>query len=344
MKILIIKPSSLGDVIHALPFLNAVKDSFPDSEIDWVISRSLKGILESNPLINELVVVNKDSWKRIRNLPKTVSELSSLNRALKSKKYDIVVDLQGLLRSGLIALSTPSTLKVGFADAREGSSLLYDKKVSVNGIAHAVDKCLEVAKAIGARTDNPRFPVYISDKAKTKVSELLGDIKEYIVIFPSSRWITKRWPAENFADLISKTPLPCVISGSRDDRQIARTIKDALDSKYAGLSQSSKTLDLCGKTDLSELVSLIAAAKTIVTNDSGPMHIAAALNKHTVALFGPTDPAKTGPYGWQKNKNLKVIRADVPCSPCRKKKNCSEFICMDQISVSQVLELLKGIT
>ncbi len=341
MKILIIKPSSLGDVIHALPFLNAIKDSFPDSQVDWVISRSLKGIFESNPLINELIVVNKDSWKRIRNLPKTVSELSSLNRILKSKKYDIVVDLQGLLRSGLIALSTPSTLKVGFADAREGSRLLYDKRVSVNGIAHAVDKCLEVAKAIGAGIDNPRFPVHISNKAKTKISQLLGDVKEYIVIFPSSRWVTKRWPAENFADLISKTPVPCVVSGSRDDRQIARTVLDSLESKYAGPSQSSRTLDICGKTDLSELVALIASAKTVVTNDSGPMHIAAALNKPTVALFGPTDPAKTGPYRWQKNKNLKVVRADVPCSPCRKKKNCNEFICMDQISVSQVLESLK---
>jgi heptosyltransferase-1 len=128
MKILVIKPSSLGDVIHALPFLDAVKEHFPDSEIDWVISKNLRGILEGHPMIHELLTLNKDEWKSIRNIPRTASEISALNRRLKSKHYDIVVDLQGLLRSGLIAFSTPTTLKVGFKDAREGSSFFYDKK------------------------------------------------------------------------------------------------------------------------------------------------------------------------------------------------------------------------
>ncbi len=352
MKILVIKPSSLGDVIHALPFLNAVKESFPESRIDWVISKNLKDIIEDNPLINKLIVFDKDSWKRIKNFPSTLSEISSLKKTLNSRHYDMVLDLQGLLRSGLIALTTPATTKIGFADAREGSRFLYDKKVPVNSSLHAVDKCLKIAKAIGSRVNKVKFPLYIDKTAKSKIKNLLGDINEYVVIVPSARWITKRWPAEYFSSLIKKIPVSCVITGSKRDKIIAQKIvalikkggmKEETESSFGKVRRGgffNNIIDLCGKTDLKELTALIAGAKAVVSNDSGPMHIAAALDKPVIALFGPTDPAKTGPYGWQTNKKLKVLRADVPCSPCRKKK-CKEFICMNEINVDSVFEALK---
>jgi heptosyltransferase-1 len=333
MKILVIKPSSLGDVIHALPFLNAVKEHFPDAEIDWVISKNLRGILEGHPMIHDLIVLNKDDWKSIRNIPRTAAEISALNRRLKSTHYDIVVDLQGLLRSGLIAFSASTTLKVGFKDAREGSSFFYDRKVSANGAVHAVDKCLEAARAIGVTVKKVRFPVHAGREARHAVRELLGGIEDYIVIIPSARWVTKRWPAENFASLISKISTPCVIAGSKADSELSR--------KIMSLSSGNTVVDLCGRTDLKELTALIAGAKAVVTNDSGPMHIAAALDKPTIAIFGPTDPVKTGPYGWQKNRKLEVIRAHTDCSPCRRKKACKEFICMDRIPVEDVYEALK---
>jgi heptosyltransferase-1 len=335
MKILIIKPSSLGDVIHALPFLKAVKDKFPDAHVDWVISKNLRGILEDNPLINELIVFDKDSWKSIRNIPKTSRDIASLRRTLKSNNYDMVVDLQGLLRSGLISLSTPSPLRVGFADAREGSRFMYNKKVSVSGIAHAVDKNLAVAKAIGAASKKAEFPLCIDNKSRQKINELLGDVKEYILIFPSARWQTKMWPAENFAELISKVSSPCVIAGSGADREICREIMDSLSKET-----KNKTISLCGKTDLQELAALIEGAKAVVSNDSGTMHIAAALNKPLIALFGPTDPLKTGPYGWQKNKEMQVLRTEIPCSPCFKKR-CRKPLCMTDISVETVFDKLK---
>jgi heptosyltransferase-1 len=351
MKILVIKPSSLGDVIHALPFLKALKDTFPKSQIDWVISKNLKGILEDNPLISELIIFNKDAWKSVKNLPGTLSDISSLRKTLQLKHYDIVVDLQGLLRSGLIAFSTTTALKIGFADAREGSRFFYDKKISANNSLHAVDKCLEIAKAVGAKVNKVKFPLFISKSAKAEIKKLLGDTNEYIVIVPSARWVTKRWPAEKFASLIKKTSVPCVIAGSIGDRKIAqkimgdrvqktghRTLKKVSLMQKPG--RENKIINLCGKTDLKELTALIAGSKAIVSNDSGPMHIAAALNKPVIAIFGPTDPAKTGPYGWQKNEDLKVIRANAPCNPCRKKK-CKDFICMENISVKCVFEALK---
>ena len=127
--------------------------------------------------------------------------------------------------------------------------------------------------------------------------------------------------------------MPCVIAGSKADKELSQ--------KIVALSEGETAIDLCGRTDLKELTALIEGARAVVTNDSGPMHIAAALDKPTIALFGPTDPVKTGPYGWQKNRKLKVIKADVPCAPCRRKKGCTEFICMNRINVGEVYEALK---
>ena len=343
MKILVIKPSSLGDVIHALPFLNAVKETFPDARIDWVISKDLKGILEDNPLINELIIFNKDAWKSARNLPGTLSDISSLRKTLQSKRYDMVVDLQGLLRSGLITFFTPASMKIGFADAREGSRYFYDKKVSANRASHAVDRCLEVAREVGAVINNIAFPIHIDNAASVKIKELLGYLDEYIVIAPSARWLTKRWPAERFASLIKKVSIPCVITGSIGDMKTAQKIMgDVARNTERGTQNAEhrdKVINLCGKTGLKELAALIAGAKAVVGNDSGPMHIAAALDIPTIAIFGPTDPSKTGPYGWQTNRKLRALKADIPCSPCRKRK-CKEFICMEEISVETVFEAL----
>lgn len=340
MKVLVIKPSSLGDVIHALPFLKVVKDSFPDAEIDWVISKQLKDIIEGNPLLHELIVFDKDSWKSLRNLPGTLTEIAFLKNNLKKRKYDLVVDLQGLLRSGLITHYTPAPTKIGFADAREGSRFFYDRKIPVCQTVHAVDKCLEIAKSIGARTGKIEFPIHIDETSKYRMRKLVGDIDKYIVIVPSARWATKKWPAEHFAQLITKFHISCVITGGRGDRETAQEIIDIARNTEHDNFHSRQIINLCGKTNLKELVALIAGSRAVVSNDSGPMHIAAALNKPVVALFGPTDPVKTGPYGWQKNSNLKVITSGVSCSPCFKRR-CKNPICMNNISVEKVFIAIK---
>jgi lipopolysaccharide heptosyltransferase II len=143
---------------------------------------------------------------------------------------------------------------------------------------------------------------------------------------PSARWRTKRWPAEKFAELITKMSCPSILAGSGGDRDIAHDI----------LTQSGgHALDLCGRTSLKELAALIEGARAVISNDSGPMHIAAALGVPTVALFGPTDPEKTGPYGWKSDRRLKVIRTEADCSPCRNRE-CGDFRCMESITVDAV--------
>ncbi|MBI5050868.1 MAG: lipopolysaccharide heptosyltransferase II [Nitrospirae bacterium] len=340
MKFLIIKPSSIGDVIHALPFLKALKDTFPQSRIEWVISKNNEGIIRGNPMIDELIVFDKDSWKVPRKFFRTLKDIRNLIKTLRARNFDMVIDLQGLLRSGLMTFFTRSPLKIGFGHAREGSRFFYNKRVCVDPGLHAVDKNLTVARAIRQYAvssmqyaEKAEFPLYIDKTAKENVKNLLGEIREngYIVIVPSARWQTKRWPAEYFGMLISGLSIPCVITGSSADEKIAQEVMDA---------SSGKGINLCNKTSLKELIALISGAKAVISNDSGPMQIGAALGIPVIALFGPTDPEKTGPYGWQTNKNLKVIRASASCSPCFKKK-CKEPLCMSKISVEMVLEELK---
>ncbi len=174
-------------------------------------------------------------------------------------------------------------------------------------------------------------PAIVKSPSRKKNKNLIGDLQEYVAVIPSARWETKRWSPKKFGMLISKLSVPCIVTGSRADEQIVKEVM-----RFS----NGKGTNFCGKTDLKELTALIAGAKAVVSNDSGPMHIAAALGVPVIALFGPTDPYKTGPYGWQEKKNLRVIRASISCSPCFKKK-CKDLLCMDGISVGTVLKELE---
>ncbi|MEO0266395.1 MAG: glycosyltransferase family 9 protein, partial [candidate division WOR-3 bacterium] len=148
-KILIVKPSSLGDIVHSLPFLNAINMHFPQAEIHWLIASAFKDLLEGHPMIYKLWIIRKDDWKRIRRLNKTIGELRGLFKDLKKERFDLVIDLQGLLRSGLLTFATASPIKIGFNEAREGSRLFYSHRVEVGKNVHAVDRYLKIAKFLG---------------------------------------------------------------------------------------------------------------------------------------------------------------------------------------------------
>lgn len=333
MNILIIKPSSLGDVIHALPLLKALRDQYPDSKIDWVISSALVELLDKHPMIDDLIIINKDSWKDIYRLPETLKEIKRLIRQLRARYYDMVIDLQGLLRSGIIAGITKSQVKIGFANAREGSHLFYNKKILIKDSLHAVDRYLGVVRAVGVEVREVEFPIVVDKDAENRIRDITRR-NQYVLVFPSARWLTKRWPMERFASLISEIKMPVIISGSEDDQPLC----DNIIRLAKEINNSTDVINLCGRTRLGELIALINNARLIITNDSGPMHISAALNRPTVAIFGPTDPEITGPYKWKEKNNISVINAKVDCSPCRKKKRCDHLSCMMKISVDGVRE------
>lgn len=325
-KILIVKPSSLGDVVHSLPFLNAVKACFSKAEIHWVIAKGLEGLLEGHPMINKLWIINKDAWKKIVNIKGTISELKVLLKHLKKEEFDIVIDLQGLLRSGILTAGTGAPVRVGFTEAREGSKLFYTHKVQGGRNIHAVDRYLKIADFLGCDINDICFPLplFFNSALSTQHSALS---KEYVVIVPGARWKTKMWPPEKIGNLSGMLSLNTVIVGSKRDVDIA--------DKVVALSKG-KAISLAGKTDLKELIEVIRGAKFVVSNDSGPMHIAAALGIPVFAIFGPTDPLITGPYG----EGHTIIREDIQCSPCFKKA-CNDLKCMDRLSVEKVYGIIK---
>jgi heptosyltransferase I len=324
-KILIIKPSALGDVIHGLPVLQALHAHFAGSEIHWVVARGFHEILEGHPLIRKLWIIDKNSWKKPAKAFATFMDLTRLAAGLRRERFDLVVDLQGLFRSAMIGMFTGTRERIGFENAREGAKFSYKYRIRTDPEMHAVDKNMLLAQALGCDTCDPSFPFPPLDLAPELARQLPT---EYAVIAPSAGTLVKRWPAANFGYLASKLPLPSIIVGTKSD--------SALADEIVALSHG-RSVSLAGKTNLKELAAIIKGAKFLICADSGPMHIAAALHVPVFAVFGPTNPLRTGPYG----KIHTIIRSDLPCSPCYRRKPCDDWKCMSGITAEQVLESIR---
>lgn len=330
-KILIVKPSSLGDVVHSLPFLSAVKQCFPEAEIHWVIAKGLEGLLEGHPLIDGLIIINKDNWKNLSRAGATLSEIRALYRQLRNERYDVVVDLQGLLRSGLITQATHASLRIGFHEAREGSRFFYTHKVRGGREIHAVERYMKVAEELGCYAHDIAFPFPITRSA-SDITASLVDLGPYAVMVPGARWKTKLWPAESFGKVASMLPLRSIVVGSGTDKTIADEVVAC---------SEERAVSMAGKTSLKELIEIMRNAEVVITNDSGPMHIAAALGIPVIAIFGPTSPKRTGPYG---NGHI-VFQSDAACVPCFK-RSCRDIRCMKEIKpdavYQQAIEIVQG--
>jgi heptosyltransferase-1 len=334
-RILLIKPSSLGDIIHALPTAAALRRAFPSASLTWLVKREWAEVLESNPHVD-----------RVMPLDSSMRGWSSAVRAIRSDRFDLVVDAQGLFRSALLGWLSGAPVRVGFSAGREGSSLFYTQRVPLpHPVLHAVDRCLMLAWALGAPRDSRRleFPLPQDPATETRVSNLLlaeGIAPGAILagVNPSARWPTKQWSPASFAavaDRLQEEGVVVVIVGARSDRSVV----DELMSRM-----KRPPVDLCGKTGIKDLIALFRRVRVLITNDSGPMHVAAAVGTPVVALFGPTDPARTGPYG----AGHVALRSDIPCSPClhRGCTNALKMECLTSIGPEQViheaLEVIHG--
>lgn len=327
-RILIVKPSSLGDVINALPTFAALRRRFPHAHIAWLVKRQWAALLERAEGLDEVLSVR----------PGLSGWLSMVPR-LRANKFDLVVDLQGLFRSGAIAWLSASPVRIGFANAREGGPLFYTHHVTVPPLReiHAVDRNLRIAVALGAITDGTaEFPLRVPQEDGERITTLLQEAgvsagSEWIAMNVSARWATKRYPAESFAavaDLIQKNGWgPVVFIGGPDDRAAVESVLDRM---------TTEAKNLVGRTSVGLLPALFQSAELLVTNDSGPMHVAAAMGTRVVALFGPTSPVETGPYG----DGHRVLRSGIPCSPCfsRRCRNSVELECLRSLSPETVVE------
>jgi heptosyltransferase I len=307
--------------VHALPTVNLIRKRFPDAHIAWLINDTLASLLKHCPVINETIAFPRHDYAR----------MPALARRLRRGGFDLVADLQGLFRSGLMTWLARAPRRIGLSDAREGVRLFYNEVVEVPH-AHAVDRYLRAARHLGCGDGPIEFPLGSSPEDVEHVSRLVGAApppRSLIAVNPSARWDTKLWGDDRFAALIEKLPRDRVaVTGSAAD---APRIE-----KIVGGSRSVATVrNLAGQTDLAQLAELYRRCSVVITNDSGPMHVAAAVGTPVVAIFGPTDPFLTGPYG----KRHVVLRAGVPCSPCLK-DHCTHtprMECMSLVTVEQVL-------
>ncbi len=328
-KALIIKPSSLGDIVHSLPFLDAFHRTYPDAELHWVVAHGFEGLLEGHPFLRKLWIIHKDEWKKIGMFRKTISELQGLFKGLREEGFDLVMDLQGLFRSGIIARATDAPVRLGFKEAREGSTFFYTRTIEGGRDIHAVDRYLKVASFLGCKVEEINFPLPPSGGSSFDTIPFSeAPCGGYGVIVPGARKPSKRWPAGRFGKVASMLPLSTVVIGSRADMALAEEVVSA---------SEGKAFSIAGKTSLKGLVEVIRRARFVACNDTGPMHIAAALGVPVVALFGSSDPLKTGPY----TSKCAILRRDLPCIPCEK-KSCKSPVCMDMIQVHEVADAIKA--
>lgn len=336
-RILIVKPSAFGDVVHSLPFLAALRQTYPKARVGWVISRACAGLLEGRPDVDDLYLFERKRWGGFRNLTRNLREMRAFAGKLRAEKFDLVVDLQGLFRSALLARMTGAPRRVGFAGARELGWIFYTDRVRVaDPEMHAVDRYLLVAEHLGLAIERPvRFNVAVPEGARARMKEALAAVnaegRPVAALIPGSQWPSKRWPAELFAELagrLEERGFAPVFLGSPDDVPLVERIRGMRHEPAASLA---------GKTTIPELTAALAESAVVVANDSGPMHLAVALGRPVVALYGPTSPGRTGPYGGRAT----VLQSARPCAPCYDAE-CEDVECMREITVERVLDAVSG--
>ncbi|MGH7177202.1 MAG: lipopolysaccharide heptosyltransferase I [Tepidisphaeraceae bacterium] len=320
-RVLLIKPSALGDVVHALPILNLLHRRWPDARISWLVNSTFAELLEGHPQLERVIRFDRDRLANSWWNPGALRDLGRFIGALRDEHFDLVVDLQGLLRSGLAARLSRASHRVGFANARELAWLFYTDRVRIDHRQHAMQRYLALAAAIGCGSEPVEFLFPVTDDDRRTIRDVAPD-SPFVVLLPGTNWPTKRWPVERFAAVVEplarRFGLQSVVAGGADVNDIAVQIPGAV--------------NLAGRTTLRQLVALLERADLVIANDSGPMHIAAALNRPLVTLFGPTNPDRTGPWG----RDDAVLRIDIPCSPCYSRR-CSHQSCLKWIGSEDVL-------
>lgn len=347
-RVLIIKPSSLGDVVHTVPVAHAIKRRHPTCHIGWVVQRTFRAILDCDPAVDEIIPVfipsTSDPFAQrgafLAATKATTAALRELRERFHRAPYDFVLDLHASFRSGLMALTNPTGLRIGFADAKELNTYFQHRTVSMDPRkTHAVEKNLAFAEYLGCPVGREDLRVCVSAGAREKARAFLADSgiqpgQRLVYANPATRWATKFWTVDGWATLadrlMEKASAGVVFSGGPGDVPYIESI--------AGLMKQ-RCIIAAGALNLGEAVALIELSDVYVGVDSGPMHIAAFVGTPVVALFGPTDPAKVGPYG---DGHRVIRREDLTCLACRK-RSCDNRQCLEGTSADRVFDETVGL-
>jgi lipopolysaccharide heptosyltransferase I len=317
-RIALIKPSALGDIVHALPVVTALRERFPAAHITWVVNRAYEPLIHGHPDLDATMPFNRGAHA-------AVAALSALHfaRLLRKGRFDLVLDLQGLFRTGLMAAATGAARRVGLSSAREGATHFYTDIVADDLSTHAVDRYWRVATALGAGAGPKRFRIPLAPAAVDWAAGLLAEYpRPWLMVGVGARWLTKRWPPEHFAALITAAQREfggtAILIGANDDVPLSRRTIELC---------AGQTLDLTVKTTIPQLATLLAAADVVFANDTGPLHLAAALGRPVIAPYTCTDVARHGPY----DSTSGAVATTVACRASYVRR-CSHLSCMTELT------------
>lgn len=297
-RFLIIRLSSIGDIVHALPAVSALGRALPLAEIHWVVESRHACLLESNPFVHRVIPLDTHSWRKNLSSPTTVANIVREIRSLRGEHYDTAIDFQGLYKSALIGWLSGARERVGFTETRLREPLagvFYTQRISARNVEHVIDLNFALLEPFGVSRQEKsawEFPLPAAPKDEEFVSRALGafGIEDFIILNPGGGWQSKCWAPENYASLIrifsSEFSGDFILTGSPAEESLIEQI--IRDSGVARARYFPSTL--------TQFIALARRARLLVAGDTGPLHIAAALRTPVVAIFGPTNPARNGPF------------------------------------------------
>lgn len=337
-RILIVKPSSLGDIVHAFPLVDQIRHHDPDAIVDWVANREFVPLVQRHSGVRRVFSFPRSDWGK-------ASFFSSLNvfrHDLRMESYDFILDAQGLLRSAMIARLARGKEIIGFEDAREGAPILYSQRVRVTpesgGFVHAVHRNLTLLEPLGLVAQYRPASLRFTEEDRLKLASILAgeglsEGGKYIVVHPGAKRAIKQWPPIYFSELLTRLKqvfpdVSLVLVGSAADRDLLAEI--------SGRTRVSPVV-LAGKVPVDLLPLLFGPASLYIGNDSGPLHLAVLSGTRSLSFYGSSSPGRTGPFG---DKAQHITMGDpVPCSPCGDfRLSCSHQSCLVGVTPEQVVD------
>lgn len=296
-RILIVRPSALGDVCRSVPVLASLRKAYPKARIEWLVQDGFTDAIKAHPALDEAIPFPRKLFGSWWRNPIVAYAMLCWFISLRKRRYDLVIDFQGLGRSGFITAVTGAKRRVGYQSARELGWVGYTDKHPNPTAIHTVDRMLSLVESEGIELVKD-MQLYVSETDKQwwdNLAEELGMMdKTYVVIAPTSRWASKRWPAERWADLLEPLLDRCfehiVMVGAPNEQRQVRDIVSG-----STLCQA-RFIDLVGKASIGQTMAVIERASLVIANDSAPLHMAVGFKKPCISLFGPTSPARVGPY------------------------------------------------
>jgi heptosyltransferase-1 len=297
-RFLIIRLSSIGDIVHALPAVSALSEKFPEAEIHWAVETRHAALLEGNPFLHRIVELDTLGWRRKLGSLGTVGAVARSLATLREVEFDAAVDFQGLYKSALVAWLSHARQRLGFAKQwlREpAAAVFYSERVAPQGRDHVIQMNLALVERLGvppAPRERWRFPLARRESDERHVEEQLAALgtREFMVVNPGGGWRSKCWAPENYAQLVGLLEKEfggdVLLTGSREEEALIQDIIRDSGSQRAKHFPSTIT----------QFIALVRRARLFLGGDTGPLHVAAALGTPVVALYGPTDPARNGPF------------------------------------------------